>query len=52
MDAKLGGPEILHPQLSGKVCWKKIVLLVMEILNVKVRYLFSSDLMLSPQLPN
>jgi hypothetical protein len=36
MDAKLKGRESTHPQLSGKIGWKKIALLVIEILKVKV----------------
>jgi hypothetical protein len=36
MDAKLKGSGSTHPQLSGKLCWKKIALLVIEILKVKV----------------
>jgi hypothetical protein len=45
MDAKLEGRERTHPQLSGKLCWKKIALLVIEILKVKVGYLFSNNFM-------
>jgi hypothetical protein len=35
MDAKLKGRESTHAQLSGNLRWKKIALLVMEILKVK-----------------
>jgi hypothetical protein len=52
MDAKSGAGERSHPQLSEKLCWKKIALLDMEILNVKGGHLFSNDLMLSLNSPN
>ena len=45
MDANLKGRGSTLPQLSGNLCWKNIALIVMEILKVKVGYLFSNDLM-------
>ena len=52
MDAKLKGRESTHLQLSEKLCWKKISLLVIEILTVKVGYPFSHTLMSIPKSPN